>query len=445
MSQANTTESGTSFLPELQRRLDQALNLAARGKQSVGLFLIDVDNFLRVNAALGRTGGDELLRLLDQRIQNVVRRSDAVVKLDIDQYAVVVIQSDRTRDAAWIASRLNETLGEVAMIDEKPVNVTVSVGIALDADEGSDLSTLLQRAELAMRRVKARGGNGYEFANPETTRDARERLELERDLKLAIERNELYLVWQPQVNRTGDVVGVEALCRWHHANRGPIPPMTFIPIAEDTGQIVAIGNWVLHEAARQAREWSMQGLDLRVAVNVSPLQFARADFVESVRRALESSGCDASRLELEITEGLLMKNVDDAVEKLKLIRSMGIHIAVDDFGTGYSCLAYLHKLPLDSLKIDRSFVKELSESLMGEPLNPQTAVIRCVVAMADTLGLQLVAEGVETEPQRRYLHSLGCDIMQGYLFCRPAASKQIPDEVRRIRDRFGDTQSRAAA
>ncbi len=418
--------------------------IASRHGQAVGVYYLDLDNFLRITTSMGRSIGDEVLRAISARLANLVRRGDEIMSLGGDRFLILSVLPDSSRELARFAGRIIEAVRSPMTISGRKIEITASLGISSWPADSEQADTLSRRAENAMRRAKTRGGNTFDFGDPKLTRETHDRIELERDLRLALEHNELYLVWQPQVDASGNVPGAEALLRWHHPARGPIPPSVFIPLAEETGLIVPIGNWVLQQVARQGKRWFDAGLRLRVAANVSALQFSREDFLDSVRVALAESQLSPELLELEITESLLMRNTDDAVQKLESIRAMGVHTAIDDFGTGYSSLSYLHKLPLDALKIDRSFVAEVGDTGLDQPMDARTAVIRCIVGLARALNLKIVAEGVETQFQRRYLAKLGCDLMQGYLFARPVATGVLPQQIEQIRSQFSQQERQAA-
>ncbi|ANQ84734.1 EAL domain-containing protein [Azoarcus olearius] len=391
-----------------------ALSLAQRHQHILAVLFLDLDNFKTVNDSLGHPVGDRLLAAVAQRLAHCLREEDSFARLGGDEFVALLPRVTRAEDAAAVARKMLDALATPVVIDDHELAPSVSIGISLFPSDGTDVDTLLKHADTAMYGAKEVGRNNFQFFVPEMNTRALERLLLENALRRAIERNELTLHYQPQVAATSDRPnGCEALVRWQHPDFGLVPPAQFIPIAEDSGLIVPLGEWVLREACRQQVKWARSGLHLMVGVNISALQFRRADFVDSVVQVLAETGANPERIELEITESALMDASDALSRRLRELANMGLSLALDDFGTGYSSLAYLKRLPIGRLKIDRSFVKDLP----GDP--EDAAVTAATLSLARDLGLEVVAEGVETVAQRDFLVARGCHTLQGYLYSRP--------------------------
>jgi diguanylate cyclase (GGDEF)-like protein/PAS domain S-box-containing protein len=399
----------------LQGRLEQALASARReGGSPVAVMFLDLDRFKNVNDTLGHHIGDVLLLEVARRLRASVRESDVVARLGGDEFVVLLTGIDGMA-ATRVAGKILDALSKPYRMEGHQLYTTASVGIAVFPGDGDSVEVLMQNADAAMYHAKAAGRNNAQFFTASLNEAARDRHELEGDLHLALQRQEFILHYQPQVTGERRVVGAEVLLRWLHPKRGLISPLRFIPMAEDTGLILPIGQWVLETACAQLKLWSDDALtrELQVAVNVSARQFRQADFVEQVRRVVLSSGIDPTRLKLELTESLVLDNVEDTIEKMNAIKLLGVLFSMDDFGTGYSSLSYLTRLPLDQLKIDRAFVSQL-------PDNRSDAIIaQTIVTMGRSLGLNVIAEGVETEAQHAFLESHGCHAYQGFLFSRP--------------------------
>ena len=414
-------------------RLQQAITAAAHAGNKVGLLFFDIDRFKLVNDTLGHLAGDDLLRQLAERVQEAVRQCDTLARLGGDEFAVIIPSLQHTAEAEQVAARIARAVAPEFSVGGREISVTTSIGIAAYPADGSDAAVLQRNADTALYRVKASGRNAYKCYAPEMSVNQIRRLEMESRLRAALEGSEFSLAYQPQVTPAGDPAGAEALLRWNSPTLGAVPPGEFIVLAEETGLIIPIGAWVIREAFAQAKRWHCAGLlPGRVAVNVSALQFAQPDFTDVVWRTLEDSGLPAEFVELEVTESLVMRNVDESAAKLRRLADRGIQFAVDDFGTGHSSLAYLHKLPISRLKIDRSFVAGLTADAIAD--RTRTAIIRAITSMAKSLGLIVIAEGVETDEQRRFLAGLGCDLMQGYYFSRPVPAtkfEQLLKEQRR--------------
>lgn len=398
----------------LQGRLDQALATARRESSHLALMFIDMDRFKHINDSLGHHVGDSLLREVATRLTANVRDSDVVARLGGDEF-VVVLTGIEAAVAGSMAQKILATLSLPYKVEQYELESSTSIGIALFPSDGDDAETLMQNADTAMYHAKEAGRNNVQFFTASMNQAAIQRHELEACLHLALERNEFELHYQPQVDSLDRVIGAEALLRWQSPEHGSVSPLYFIPLAEKTGLILPIGRWVLATACAQLKAWSDDPRlrELRLAVNVSPREFREADFVEQVRRALETTGADPARLKLELTESLVLDNVEQAIGKMLAVKKLGIALELDDFGTGYSSLSYLTRLPLDQLKIDRAFVLKLPDSVSD------CVVAQTIINLARGLGLHAIAEGVETEAQREFLEEKGCHAYQGALFSRP--------------------------
>ncbi len=395
-------------------RLSQAVSAARKSGQTLAVMFLDLDRLKIVNDSLGYAAGDRLMRAVAERVGGRLGESDTVARFGGDELALLFTSAQGAGDAAGAAEGVLEALRNPVELDGHEVYVTASVGVSLFPHDGDDAETLLSRAAAAMYRAREKGGNCYRFYSPDMNEEALRRLSLECDLRRALERGEFVVHYQPQVElASGRFVGAEALVRWQHPRLGLVSPAEFIPLAEATGLIVPLGEWVLRTAVRQCGDWQGRGLGpLRVAVNLSPRQFQQPDLVEAVRGSLLEAGLEPRQLELEVTESSVVSNREAAVATLREIRGVGVRVAIDDFGTGHSSLGYLKHLPVDTLKIDRSFVRDLATDPNDE------AIVAAVVKLGHSLGLKVKAEGVEDEAQSRLLGSLGCDEAQGYLFGR---------------------------
>ena len=401
----------------LADRLGQALRAAARGHgQMVAMHCLDLDHFKQVNDTLGHAAGDILLKTVAARLRACLRESDTLARLGGDEFAVVQIGVRNPEDARALAARLIETVREPVIIDTHKVFVGLSIGVALSAPD-VDGAELTKQADIALYQAKGAGRGGYCFFAPEMNGAMLRRKETENDLRAALETGELHLHYQPQLDlKTGTIIGAEALMRWNRPGHGPQSPGDFIPVAEETGLIVPMGAWLLIQACREAATWP-QGT--RVAVNVSPIQFRYAGFLDTVRRALAASGLDPRRLELEVTEGILIQDTEETLAILAELRAIGVRLAMDDFGTGYASLGYLQKFHFDKIKIDRSFVRNLGADVNAD------AIVRAVVGMGEALGISTNAEGVENAEQAARLLAHGCKEVQGFLYSRPVAPEAL--------------------
>jgi diguanylate cyclase (GGDEF)-like protein len=399
-------------------RLAQFLPEARRHNWKVAIMFLDLDRFKIINDTLGHQVGDELLREVACRLSSVVRETDFVARLGGDEFVILLPGITSPSDAANVAGKVIVALSSAIEANGHELHTSPSIGISIFPDDGPDGDIILKNADTAMYHAKSAGRNNYQFFANEMNLVTSERLNIEHKLRHAIARNELALCFQPQF-RAGDAAptGVEALLRWHHPSEGMISPSRFIPVAEETGIIVEIGDWVLTNACREMKHWIDAGLKpIRMAVNVSARQLRRRDFCETVASALAASGLPADLLELEITESSVMENPQEAIIILERLGRMGVTLAIDDFGTGYSSLAYLKLFPIDHLKIDRSFVADIETDLNDR------AIAFGTIALAHSLGLRVIAEGVETEDQLDLLRANGCDEVQGFLFSKPLTS-----------------------
>lgn len=406
-------------------RLELAVAQAQRRAGTLAVMLIDVDRFKRINDTYGHAVGDALLRNLAERLGKTLRRGDTLARLGGDEFTVLLPDIGCAEDAETIARKIVDALSAPFMLSAGPLRASVSIGIALYPRDGRSAEDLTQHADVAMYKVKRSGKNGFRFFDAELDSHHRQRVSLENDLHGAIERAELALYFQPQVSLAQRrVVGMEALLRWNHPLHGQIGPATFVPVAEEAGMIGTLSRWVLHQACRQLALWRQAGhLDLRLSLNLSPHDFGQPELVGDILSIVKQHRIPPNRLELEITESMMMQDACTATAKVRALREAGIGVAIDDFGTGYSSLSYLQQFPVSCLKIDRSFVRELH----GPTINP---IISAITGIARGFGLQLIAEGVEQAEQAQMLRALGYDIMQGYHFAPPAAATEAESWLR---------------
>jgi diguanylate cyclase (GGDEF)-like protein/PAS domain S-box-containing protein len=400
----------------LDDRIRQAMLQAQRYGSHVTVVFMDLDNFKLVNDTLGHKAGDELLKTIAQRMVESVRQTDTVVRLGGDEFVLVLLgQSDPTESITRVLHKIREAIAEPIYLEGQKLEVTSSMGLASFPEDGQDSETLLMNADAAMYQAKALGRNNYQFYTSEMNTRIHERLALQEGIRHALEHDEFYLDYQPQLDlHSGRIIGAEALIRWRHPQKGPVSPAEFIPLAEETGLIIPIGEWVLQAACRQNRAWQDAGMPpLVVSVNVSARQFKENNLIQQVKKALEQSGLNASQLELEVTESLIMQNVEQAVATMRELQAMGVQLSIDDFGTGYSSLSSLKSFPISRLKLDRSFVRDLPHD------EDDKAIAKAVISLGHELELRVLAEGVETAEQLAFLHASGCDEMQGYFFSRP--------------------------
>ena len=410
-------------------RLEQSLHYARRSGRLVAVLLFDLDRFKVINDSLGHAFGDQVLCAVAQRLRKLVREADTLARLGGDEFVILLAEVAEPEDVGLVAAKILQHLAEPLSIDGREIRLTASLGVSLyprDSDEGA---ILIRNADMAMYRAKRDGSSTFAFYSPEMNQRIRETLELEGALRQALEREEFRLHYQPKVElASGRIIGCEALVRWHHPQRGMVSPVDFIPLAEETGLIVPLGTWVLKEACRQVRTWQCDGQPkLSVAVNLSARQFRKGDLPQLVSEILHEVGLDPTLLELELTESMVMDDPAGAERTMQTLKDLGVGLSLDDFGTGYSSLNYLRRFPVDSLKIDRSFIRDVATDPSG------ASVVTSVIDIAHNLGLTAVAEGVETQEQLAFLTGCGCDMLQGYLFSKPLPAEEFGELLRERR------------
>jgi diguanylate cyclase (GGDEF)-like protein len=405
----------------LNDRVGQAIALAKRHVRKVAVLFLDLDGFKHINDSLGHPVGDKLLQSIAKRLVDCIRGSDSVSRQGGDEFVILLLDLEHAEDAAVTARRMLEAVALPHSVDQHDLHVTASIGVSVYPDDGLDADTLIKNADTAMYQAKENGRRSFQFFKPAMNVRAVERQFIEEALRLALERRELVLHYQPKVNlMTGTITGAEALLRWTHPTRGPISPADFIPVAEECGLILPIGAWVLREACTQAHTWMDAGLPITsMAVNVSAMEFRDKNFLDGLFAILSETGLDPRFLELELTESVLMKRAEFTASILQTLRKRGIQVAVDDFGTGYSSLSYLRKFPVDALKIDQSFVRQISTA------GDDTTIVKAVIGMARSLKLRAIAEGVETLEEAAFLRAYRCEEAQGYYFSRPVPAQQF--------------------
>jgi diguanylate cyclase (GGDEF)-like protein len=405
----------------LNDRVGQAIALAKRHVMKVAVLFLDLDGFKHINDSLGHPAGDKLLQSIAKRLADCIRGSDSVSRQGGDEFVVLLLDLQQAEDAGVTARRMLEAVARPHFIDHHDLHLTASIGVSVYPDDGLDADTLIKNADTAMYQAKENGRRNIQFFKPAMNVRAVERQFIEEGLRRALERREFALHYQPKVNlTTGAITGAEALLRWTHPTRGPVSPADFIPVAEDCGLILPIGAWVLREACAQARAWMDAGLPVTsMAVNVSAMEFRDKNFLDGLFAILAETGLDPRALELELTESVLMKHAASTATILRTLRKSGIRVAVDDFGTGYSSLSYLQKFPVDAVKIDQSFVRQISTA--GE----DTTIVKAVIGMARGLKLRVIAEGVEKLEEAAFLRAYRCEEAQGYYFSRPVPPQQF--------------------
>ena len=409
----------------LRDRLNQAIAAARRDKRRILIAFVGLDRFKMINDSFGHSGGDSFLKVIAARLHGAIRGADTVARWGSDEFAILMPEHNEGGLATAALERITAAVNMAIPYEGQEVVLTCSIGVAGYPYDGLDVDTLLERADIASFHARNEGGNQFRFHTADMNQKALARLRTEADLRLAIRREEFVLHYQPQIDlATGRIIGMEALVRWQHPERGLVGPLEFIGLAEETGLIVPIGNWVLRTACLQNRQWQREGLrPIRVAVNLSARQFVRDDLAESVAAILAEIGLSPTDLELELTESLVMNDVERGIGVLGGLKQLGVRIAVDDFGTGYSSLAYLRRLPIDVLKIDRSFVSDVGSS-------DGDAIVASIIALAHALKLKVVAEGVETVEQLDYLRLARCDEMQGSYFSKPVTADAFAELLR---------------
>jgi diguanylate cyclase (GGDEF)-like protein len=414
IEELSSTDTLTGLLNRrrLAERVLSAVAQSRRGSDGEGfaLMLVDIDRFRQINDSLGHAVGDEVLRTVARRIQSCLRAGDEIARMGADQFAVL-LPVNGAASAETLARRVLDSVAQPFQLDDAQFTLTCSIGVALCPQHGSGIDELVSHAEGAMRDVKDGGRANFRIHQPRARSDPLQHMKLDHAMRQALVSGRLRLNYQPQVDlSSGLVVGAEALVRWRDPELGEVAPADFIPVAEETGFITAIGDWVLSQAARQAARWHRRGTPIPIAVNVSALQFQQDEFIDRVARALADNDLPPQLLELELTESILVRDAADALQRLRTLAGLGVRLAIDDFGTGYSSLSYLKRFPIDKLKIDGSFVRGLPDD------ESDAGIVRAILQMARALGMQVIAEGVETEAQRRFLRAEGCLQFQGFLF-----------------------------
>ncbi len=403
-------------------RLHQAIIRTKRHHNQMALVVLDLDQFKKINETLGHEVGDKVLQKVSLRLSDCLRKCDSIARLSSDIFAITLENINKIDDIHQVVKNLLDNISEPFHIDKHEIYITSSAGISIYPTDGTELSLLQRNAEAAMYKAKEEGRNSYQFYKTEMNEKSYQRMMLENSLRLALDKNEFLLHYQPQVDlRTGRILGAEALLRWQHPELGLVSPADFIPTLEETDLIIPVGEWVLKTACQQAKKWHQSGLgeELRISVNLSSRQFVKPGIIETIERVLKEAEMSPHLLEVEITEGTVMHNIQTTIESLRSISAMGVRVAIDDFGIGYSSLAYLKRFPVDTLKIDRAFIRDLTTDPDDE------AITSLIVAMARSLKLDVIAEGVETNNQLLFLKSTGCDHIQGFLFSKPLPEDQF--------------------
>ncbi len=410
-------------------RLTQAIKHAERQNKQLAIVFIDLDRFKNINDSLGHPAGDQLLCLVAERLEDVVREDDTVARISGDEFVLLLEDIGSSNNAAHVAQKVMRIFDSSFQLEGREVQTSASLGISLYPQDGDDAATLLRNADAAMYRAKDEGRNNYEFYTEELTRNAFERVLLENSLRQALDHEQFLLYYQPQVNIfTGEIIGAEVLIRWQHPDQGMVSPAKFIPIAEECGLILAIGEWVLRAACEQGKRWLDQGINFgQLAVNVSGVQIKDSGLVDRVTKIIEETEFPASCLELEITEGFIMQQTQFAIAQLEALRNLGLTLAIDDFGTGYSSLSYLKRLPIQKLKIDQSFIRDIPDDLND------MAISNAVIALGDSLSLEVIAEGVETKEQADFLKKAGCSQAQGFLYSRPVPAEEFAQLLKEMK------------
>jgi diguanylate cyclase (GGDEF)-like protein len=405
----------------LRERFKQIQPTDTDNEQLVTILCVGLDRFNQINENLGHEIGNLLLKAVAERLTACVESGDTVARLDTDQFAIILATTQHKQEVGNIAQTILESISQTFALAGQEIFITASMGIAIYPRDGQEIEQLLNHANTAMVHAKQQGGDQYQYYTVAYNIGSSDRLALQTALRYALERGELQLYYQPQVNlQTGQIVGAEALLRWQHPERGLVSPDKFIPLAEETGLIISIGEWVLHTACEQTKAWQNAGFSsLRVAVNLSSRQFSQIDLRHQLVQILMETGLDPKYIELELTESMLVQNTEVAIRRLNALKALGVEIAIDDFGTGYSSLSYLQQFPFDILKIDRCFIRNITEN------SNNAAITKAIIEMAKTLNLKLIAEGVETEAELSFVCQHKCDGMQGYLFSRPVPAHEF--------------------
>lgn len=410
----------------LNDRIAQAISIAKRNDTKLAVMFLDLDNFKHINDSLGHATGDQLLKSVTNRLLDCVRDSDTVSRQGGDEFVILLAESKEENNASLTAEKIIEAMTKPHLLAKRQLHITTSIGVSVYPNDGMDAGTLIKNADTAMYHAKDNGRNNYQFFRSHMNTRAVERQFIESSLRQAIDGNEFVLYYQPKISlRTGVVTGSEALLRWAHPKWGMVQPGRFLQIAEDSGLIVNIGRWALREACRQAKQWHDSGIEqATIAVNISAIEFRHPSFFECVQTILEETGLDPKMLELEITEGVLMRDVDSSTEILTRLKNLGVQLAVDDFGTGFSSLSYLQQFPIDVLKIDRSFVGEIKS------ISDDGYIVSAVIGMGNSLKLRVVAEGIENEIQLAFLQLRDCEEGQGFLFSQPVPATELREMLK---------------
>ncbi len=410
------------FLERLKYNLIQS----KRYENKFALLFLDLDRFKVINDSLGHDIGDLLLKEVAKRIKNCLRESDTIARMGGDEFTIILTRINKDEEVGMVAWKIIEKLHEPFMLMGYECLIGVSIGIALYPKDGETIEMLLKNADTAMYHAKEQGRDNYKFYTPELNAAALERLKLEIDLRKAVEREEFILYYQPQVDlETGKIIGLEALIRWNHPEKGMIHPVKFIPVAEETGIIVSMGEWIIRKACQELKSMRREGItDVRMAINISGRQFREKTFITNAKKIIEEEEGDTNYIEMEVTESMAMQDVDETIKILKELSEMGIFLSIDDFGTGYSSLSYLKKFPINKLKIDRAFINQITTDTDDE------AIVKTIISMSHNLGLKVIAEGVETGEQVEFLVKLKCDEVQGFLFSKPVPIERIKEILR---------------
>ena len=401
-------------------RLNHTVSLAKRHNYHVAVLLLDLDRFKEVNDSLGHHVGDLLLVEVAERLLETVRESDTVARMGGDEFLVLLPEVGSSNNAAAIAQKFIDYLVKPFFLEEHEIYISASIGITIFPIDGDDPDVLIKHADTAMYHAKAQGKNNYKFFTEDINKSTVERFTLETRFRRALDKLEFHLNYQPKVDiETRKMIGMEALLRWYHPDQGSVMPSLFIPLAEETGLVFQLGEWALRESCRQNKDWQDQGLrPVRVSVNISPRQFKKSDFMDIIQEVLEDTGLDPQYLMLEITESTVIDNVEDTILMLRELRKMGVGVSIDDFGTGYSSLNYLNRFAIDELKIDRSFITDISK-------DEDQKVVNAIISLAKNLNFKIVAEGVETKEQLEFLENTECNEIQGYYFSKPMSSEEM--------------------
>ena len=425
----------------LSVRLEIAIEAAAKGKSTGALICIDLDRFKNINDSNGHSCGDELLKAVGNRLTHCMRHEDVVARLSGDEFAILIQDIGNPLNVNRVVDKIKSAFDARFMFDAHEFDLRASIGVSLFPRDGATVEELFKNADIAMHNAKELGGNIEAFYTPELNDTTTRRIWIEKNLRNALEKHELQLYYQPQVSLIdGRLVGAESLLRWIHPEEGFISPGEFIPIAEDTGLIIEIGDWVLRQACQQAKSWLSSGLDVgHLAVNIAGPQITRGNLLSSCKQALKESGIPHSMIELEVTEGFIMNDSENSIDVLYQLRDLGVPMSIDDFGTGYSSLSYLKQLPIGRIKVDQSFVRGIPED------KDDVAITKSIVSLGQNLGLNVIAEGVETAEQRDFLLDIGCEFGQGYFYYKPMPASDFFDEFKSSRDSSGGEQSRSSA